>query len=130
MRKEINEIKNQEELEEKFVNALVCGTPDEVRKVLKQGYKFNPEEKMRLIMWHCNDVEHVKILKEMGYDFKDDEKCLEEFTKHAALKPDIAQYMIDNGAVVSWKAIQNCANRYDLDVLKLLVDNKKDFYPI
>lgn len=123
-------IKKQEELQGEFALALAYYTVDDARKVLKKGFKPDPNEIMPLIMWHCKDLDYVILLKELGYDFKDDQRCLEEFTKYAALKPEIAQYMIDNGAVISWKAIQQCAKRWDLDVLKILVNNKKEFFPV
>ena len=122
--------REREKFENRLIDAVLRGTADDVRNILKEGFEIDPNDLMIKIMWHCTDIEHVKILKEAGYNFKDDQRALEEFTKHAALKPEIAQFILDNGAVVSWRAIQNCANRYALDVLKILVNAKKDFFPI
>ena len=124
------ESKEYEDFEERLANAMAYGTADDVRKILKEGFEIDLEHLMKMTMWHCNDLEDVKILKEQGYDFKDDQKAVEEFAKHGTLKPEILQFMIDNGAVISWKAIKLCANRYDLETLRIMVSSKKEFFPI
>ena len=126
---ELEEMDEMEKLRDKFITALAYGAPEDPKKVVEEGFSCEPDEAMKMIMWHCSYVEHVEVLKDLGYNFKDDEKCIEEFCKHAALKPEILQFMLDNGAYVSWKAIELCAKRGTIDVMKLLVDTKYSYRP-
>ena len=120
----------QEDFEERLVDAITDGTPDDVREILKEGFEIDLNYLMQLVMYHCRTVEDVKILKEAGYNFKGDNKAVEEFATWAALDPKILQFMLDNGAVISWKAIQKCADRYSIETLRLMINSKKDFFPV
>lgn len=127
----MRKMEKQAEIDKKILDVIIYGSVDDAKIIIKENSKMiNPKHIMKSVVRHCYDLEKFDLIKEAGYEIKGDSKCLEEFTNSGALKPELVQFFIDNGAEISWKAIQNCASRYDIEALKLLVNAKDDFFPI
>ena len=130
MQDDYEEKRNEElSIQEKFENAVIYGKLDEAKAILDEGYELDPIEERRTIMI-SNNFEMIKLLERMDYPFKDDEKCIEEYIRYGSGLTEVVQYMLDRGAVISWKALELAVNHYNLNLVKLLAENKNDFFPV
>ena len=116
-------------IEERIHYAILYKEEKKVKAFIEAGFEIDPVENLKLIMI-TDDFKMITLLEDLNYPFKDDHKCIEEYIKYGSGLTEVARFMLDKGAVVSWKAIQMAANRYNLKLVKLLAKEKNDFFPV
>ena len=119
----------KEKIEEEISSAIIEKNHEKVKFYIKQGYIKDAKKYLKSVMI-SNDFEMIKLLKEMGYQFKNDHKCIEEYMRYGSGLEEVLMYLLNNGATVSWKALEITVNHSNLPALNLLMDRKKDFFPV